>query len=274
MASVSSYLQGHKIHRRLQFHGYGHPKNSEDGIQSFLKVLENYYGNVPSLKPQERSMMLAAFAHFHLRDDALLFVQELSSFVSQQWLRLFCTRMEKYDRKPEVKLVVPDCKPTKGVAIKAIKPIYGKIPTFDDKLLESEMLELIITTDERTRVLLSVLFMLRNVCHMICMFARLSNRIRSGEDKLKLKRKEQLFVDQSVCKGEQLEKGVDEESEKILEKRGNLAEKSQSKLEKGIMQKSCIVCCSISKKKMCVRRIASASGRPVSARLAPYAWCV
>ena len=30
----------------------------------------------------------------------------------------------------------------------------------------------------------------------------------------------------------------------------------------------------ISKKKMCVRRIASASGRPVSARLAPYAWCV
>ena len=30
----------------------------------------------------------------------------------------------------------------------------------------------------------------------------------------------------------------------------------------------------ISKKEMCVRRIASASGRPVSARLAPYAWCV
>ena len=30
----------------------------------------------------------------------------------------------------------------------------------------------------------------------------------------------------------------------------------------------------ISKKKMCVRRIASTSGRPVSARLAPYAWCV
>ena len=60
-------------------------KNSEDGIQSFLKVLENYYGNVPGLKPQERSMMLAAFAHFHLRDDALLFLQELPPFVSQQW---------------------------------------------------------------------------------------------------------------------------------------------------------------------------------------------
>ena len=54
-----------------------------------------------------------------------------------------------------------------------------------------------------------------------------------------------MFVDQSVCKGEQLEKGVDKDSEEILEKRDDLAEKSESKLEKGIMNKLCIVCCSL-----------------------------
>jgi len=246
MASVSSYLQSHRIHRQLQFHGYGNCKNSEDGIKDFLKVLEDYYGDASGLTILERSIMLAAFTHHHLRGDALLFAKGLPESVHQQWPRLFTALIEKYDQKPEsLKTNILDSKTDELAEIKVKKSNDHEVTTFDIKRLESEMNALIVTTDERTRVLLSVFLVLRTVCHMICTIASVGKERKSAEDKMKLNLKtaEQPLKDQSEDKLAQLEKRIDLKSEEILKAGDSLDEESKSRLEKGIVERFCILCC-------------------------------
>ena len=68
------------------------------------------------------------------------------------------------------------------------------------------------------------------------------------------------FIDKRICDKHEITTKVAERPREIYLADGNLSEMGPIT--------------HISKKEMCVRRIASASGRPVSARLAPYAWCV
>jgi len=240
---VLSYIRCHKVHPRLQFHGYQHCRNSEDDIREFLEVLENYYVDDGSLTTEERSMVLAGFTHYHLRGDALLFAEELPGFVHGQWLELCPALIEKYEKIPEaVKLTVPKHRVAEVVAIKTKKSNSCKVPTFDVKLLEREMCELITTTDERTRVLLSVLFVLSCVCQRICMVAELCGKMRFAEDKLRIKRTEQPLIDQAVYELGQLEKEVDVESVEILEEKDSLVKESMSRLEKGIVERCCVFC--------------------------------
>ena len=242
MACVS-YVQRLKIHRRLQFHGYQHFMNSENDIHEFLEVLENYYADDGSLTEEERSITLAGLADYHLRGDALVFTKGLPRCVQGQWPFLCIALREKYDKKSEeIKLTVPERRSAKVVAIKTMKSNYCKVPTFDVKLLESKMRELITTTDERTRVLLWVLFTLSNVCQMICMGVRLERMKRSTEDKLRVKRAEKGLIDQGVYELEQLEKEVDLKSQEILEEKGEVVEESKSRLVTGMVEWVCVFC--------------------------------
>ncbi|RPA92920.1 hypothetical protein L873DRAFT_126717 [Choiromyces venosus 120613-1] len=65
-------------------------------------------------------------------------------------------------------------------------------PVFDLTLLESKMSELLLTTNEMTKVLLSVLLVLRLVCRMIDGITRISDEIRFWKGE----RTEQVSIDQ------------------------------------------------------------------------------
>jgi len=146
----------------------------------------------------------------------------------------------------ELKKAVLDCWMAEIAQIAEIKVKKSNDPevtTIDIKQLESEMNTLIATTDQRRRVLLSVFFVIRNVCHMICTIARVGKERKSAEDKMKLNLKgtEQPLIHQAEGGLVQLKKEVDVGSEEILEERDGLAEESKSRLEKGIVERFCIL---------------------------------
>jgi len=243
MESIYSYLAGCGRHQRLQFHGYQHHRYTEADIRDFLKVLGDYYGDGYGLTRVERSMMLAAIAYYHSRGDALLFARELPQCVFQVWPRLYSALIEKYGKAlEEVKLTVPKHRVAEVVAINTRKSNSYKVPTFDAKLLEREMCELITTTDERTQVLLSILFVLSSVCQRIGIVVELCRKMRSTEDKLTIKKTEQLLIDQAVYELGQLENEVDVASVEILEGKDSLVKESMSRLEKGIFERICVFC--------------------------------
>ena len=167
---------------------------------------------------------------------------EYSKMRLEDLIRSLC--MNQY----KLKKAVLDCwmaEITQIAEIKVKKLNDPEVTTIDIKQLESEMNVLIATTDQRTRVLLSVFFVLRNVCHMICTIARVGKERKSAEDKIKLnlKRTEQPLIDQAEGELVQLKKEVDMESKEILEERDGLAEESKSRLEKGIVERFCVLCC-------------------------------
>jgi len=149
----------------------------------------------------------------------------------------------------ELKKAVLDCWMAEIAQIAEIKVKKSNDPvvttTIDIKQLESKMNALIATADQKTRVLLSDFFVLRNVCHMICTIARVGKERKSAEDKMKLnlKKTEQPLIDQAEGELVQLKKEVDIESKEILEERDGLAEESKSRLEKGIVERFCVLCC-------------------------------
>lgn len=122
------------------------------------------------------------------------------------------------------------------IMIFADKISYSKVSTSDVMILYREMCEPITTTDKRTMVQLNVLFVLSQICQRIQIIARLSKEMRFAEHMLMKKQTEKSLIDQSVYELKQLEKQVDVESVKSLEKKDILVKECKSRLKKGIIQ--------------------------------------